>query len=132
MIVGADWGVGEVFLSLLWFFLFILWISIAIAVFVDIFRSHDMGGVAKAIWTIVVLFFPFGGVLIYLIARGGRMGQRAVADAQYQDDQFRQYVQSVASSGPSMADELEKLARLRDQGVLSDNEYAVAKAKALS
>jgi hypothetical protein len=132
MIVAADWGVGEVFLSLLWFFLFILWISIAIAVFVDIFRSHDMGGWAKAIWTIVVLFFPYIGVFVYLIARGGKMGQRAVADAKYQDEQFRQYVQSVAPSGPSRADELEKLARLHDQGALSDAEYAAAKAKALS
>ena len=132
MIIGADWGVGEVFLTLLWFFLFILWISIAIAVFVDIFRSHDMGGWAKALWSIAVLFFPFVGVLIYLIARGGKMGQRAVADAQYQDDQFRQYVQTVAPSGVSSADELEKLARLHDQGVLSDSEYAAAKAKLLA
>jgi hypothetical protein len=132
MIIGADWGVGEVFLTLLWFFLFILWISIAIAVFVDIFRSHDMGGGSKALWSIAVLFFPFVGVLVYLVARGGKMGQRAVADAQYQEDQFRQYVQTVAPSGVSSADELEKLARLHDQGVLSDGEYATAKAKVLA
>jgi hypothetical protein len=132
MIIGSDWGVGEVFLSMLWFFLFILWISIAIAVFVDIFRSHDMSGWAKAIWAIVVLFFPYIGVFIYLIVRGGKMGQRAVSDAQVQDEQFRQYVQSVAPAGASRADELEKMARLHDQGVLSDAEYAAAKAKALA
>jgi hypothetical protein len=131
-LLAADWGVGQVLWSLLWFFLFVIWIALAIAVFVDIFRSRDMGGWAKAIWLIVVLLLPYLGVFVYLVVRGGRMGQRAADDAQAREDAFREYVQGVAGpSGASTADELVKLAALRDQGQLTDDEYNRARAKAI-
>ena len=131
-VLAADWGTGEVFWSFLWFFLFIIWIWILIAVFSDIFRSHDLSGWGKALWSIFVIFLPYLGVFVYLIARGGKMSQRAMKDAQDRDAAFKQYVQQTTSSSTSTADELETLAKLREQGVLSDEEYAQAKARALA
>ena len=131
-LVAADFGTGQVFWSFLWFFLFVIWIWILIVVFSDIFRSHDLSGWAKALWSIFVIFLPYLGVFVYLIARGGKMQQRAMKDAQAQDAAFKQYVQQAAGSSGSTAEELEKLAKLHDQGVLSDDEYAKAKAQALA
>src|SRR5215213_4028445 len=70
MVLGAEWHVGQVFWSMLWFFLFFIWIWLLITVFADIFRSHDMGGFAKAMWVIFVIVVPYLGVFVYLIARG--------------------------------------------------------------
>jgi ABC-type multidrug transport system fused ATPase/permease subunit len=119
----------DVFLSVLWFFLFFLWIWILITVFIDIFRSHDMGGGAKALWFLFVLFIPLIGVLVYLIVRGGKMHERAVAEQRQQDAAFQSYVREVASD--DSASEIEKLADLRDKGVISEQEFQQAKAKAL-
>ena len=83
---------------MLYFFLWIIWIWILIMVFIDIFRSHDLSGWGKALWFLFVLFIPLIGVLVYLIARGGKMQQHAARDAQQQDQQFRQYVQEAAAS----------------------------------
>ena len=71
----------QVFLSMLYFFLFVIWIWIAIMVVVDIFRSKDLGGFAKALWFLFVIFLPYLGIFIYLIARGGKMHERQAADA---------------------------------------------------
>jgi ABC-type multidrug transport system fused ATPase/permease subunit len=129
--LAADWHVGQVFWSMLWFFLFFIWIWLLITVFADIFRSHDIGGFAKAMWVIFVIVVPFLGVLVYLIARGHKMSEHAAAAAQAQNDAMRAYVQEAA--GPtSTAAELQKLAELHQQGVLSDDEFAAQKAKALS
>ena len=97
--VLADWQVGEVFLSFLWFFLFFIWIWLLIMVFADIFRDHEMSGWAKAAWIIFVIIFPYLGVFVYLIARGGSMAQRAAKQQQHAQQQFDSYVQSVAASG---------------------------------
>lgn len=131
---AAAWRTDDVFWSILWFFLFFIWIWLLIGVISDIFRSHDMSGWAKAIWVIGIIIFPFLGVLVYLIARGSKMSKHAVEDAQSRDDAFRSYVREAAgpTGGASTADELEKLGRLRDQGVLSETEYQQAKAKALA
>ena len=75
----TDYPVLDVFLTMLYFFLFIIWIWLLIMVFMDIFRSHDMGGVAKALWVIFIIILPFLGVLVYLIARGGKMHERQAA-----------------------------------------------------
>jgi ABC-type multidrug transport system fused ATPase/permease subunit len=120
-----------VFWTMLWLFLFIIWIWILIAVFVDIFRSHDIGGLAKALWVIFIIVLPLLGVLIYLIARGGKMQERATRDAANQEQEFRGYVQQVASEGGA-ADQLAKLADLKDRGVLSEEEFQAEKAKVLS
>jgi hypothetical protein len=110
-------------------FLFVIWIWLLFVVFGDIFRSRDMGGGAKALWTILVIVLPFLGVFIYLIARGGNMQERAVQDAEQQKQAFDTQVRQAASGGS--ADELAKLANLRDQGVLTDGEFADQKAKLL-
>src|SRR5262249_11538116 len=121
------------FWTILEIFLWVLWIWVLIYVFIDIFRSHDLSGWAKALWFLFVLFIPLIGVLVYLIVRGGSMHERAVQQAQQQDQQFRQYVQQAAASAPaSTADQLSKLADLRDRGVISAEEFDREKAKVLS
>jgi hypothetical protein len=116
---------------MLYFFLFFIWIWLLIVIFGDIFRSHDLSGWGKAFWTIFVIVLPFLGIFVYLIARGHKMQEHAMSDAKAQDQAMRQYVQSVTSSGGA-ADEIGRLAQLRDQGVISEEEFQQAKAKALA
>ena len=123
-LLGAFWTILEVFL-------WVLWIWILIYVFIDIFRSRDLSGWAKALWFLFVLFIPLIGVLVYLIARGGKMQERAQQDARQQEKDFRAYVQEAASSG-TPADQLAKLADLRDKGVISAEEFEREKAKVLA
>lgn len=123
-LLGAFWTVLEIFL-------WILWIWVLIYVFIDIFRSRDLSGWAKALWFVFVLFIPLIGVLVYLIARGGEMHERAVQQAQQQDQEVRRYVQEAAGS-PSSADQLTKLADLRDRGVITAEEFEREKAKVLA
>jgi Short C-terminal domain/Phospholipase_D-nuclease N-terminal len=131
MMIAAEWGTGQVFWSFVWFFLFFIWIWLLIMVFGDIFRSNDLSGWAKAIWTIFVIFLPYLGVFVYLIARGHKMGEHAAQQAQAHDAAFRQYVQeAVPASSP--ADELSKLATLKANGAITDAEYEQLKAKALA
>ena len=122
----------DIFLSTLYFFLWILWIMLLFWILMDIFRSDDLSGWGKAGWVIFVIILPFLGVFVYLIARGKSMGERQARDAQARDDQFRAYVKDAASDGQSQSDELAKLAGLHQQGVLSDQEFAAAKAKILA
>jgi hypothetical protein len=130
-VLAYDYPLLGVFWTMLEIFAFVIWIWLLFMVFADIFRSRDMGGFAKAAWIIVVIIFPLLGVLIYLIARGGKMQQRAIEQSQQRDQAFRQYVQETA--GPANpADELAKLAQLRDSGAITEAEFQTAKAKALS
>ena len=132
-IASSSYPLLNVFWSMLYFFLWIIWIWILIMVFIDIFRSRDLSGWGKALWFLFVLFIPLIGVLVYLIARGGKMQQHAARDAQQQDQQFRQYVQEASASSPaSTADQLSKLAELRDRGVISAEEFDREKAKVLA
>ena len=130
MIEADGFGTGQVFWSMLWFFLFFIWIYILIVVFSDIFRSHDLSGWAKALWVIFVILVPYLGVFVYLIARGHKMAEHAAEAAAAQDAAARQYIQQVTSS--SSAEELEKLARLREQGVIDEAEYQSLKTKTLN
>ena len=131
--VLADFGSGQVFLSMLWFFLFFIWIWLLIIVFADIFRSPDLSGWGKALWSIFIIIVPYLGVFVYLIARGHKMSEHAQQQAAAQEAQLRTYVQNVASSGGGgSADEITKLADLRDKGVISEEEFQAAKAKALA
>ena len=91
--LGADFGSGQVLWSMLWFFLFFIWIWILITVFADIFRSHDLSGWAKAIWVIFVIFVPYLGVFVYLIARGHKMSEHALEAARRRTPRPRQYIQ---------------------------------------
>jgi Short C-terminal domain len=124
----------DLFWSMLWFFLFFAWIWLLITIFADIFRSDDLSGWGKAFWTIFVVILPWLGVLVYLIARGGSMQERAMAMAVQQEKAQREYIQQVSTSsgGASSADELEKLAKLQSQGVISAEEFAAQKAKILA
>jgi energy-coupling factor transporter transmembrane protein EcfT len=130
--LAYDYPILGIFWTALWFFLWIIWIFILFRVIFDIFRSHDLGGFAKALWLIFVIILPFLGVFVYLIARGHSMAERDVQRAQQQQDQFNAYVRQAAAGGPSGADELTKLADLKAKGVITDAEFEQQKAKILS
>ena len=125
-LLGAFW---TIFMIFLW----VIWIWILIWVFIDIFRSRDLSGWAKALWFLFVLFIPVIGVLVYLIVRGDSMSERAAQQARQQDQEFRGYVQEAAADSPaSTADQLAKLADLRDRGVITAGEFERQKAKVLA
>ncbi len=129
-LLAEDFGTGQVLWSFLWFFLFFIWIWLAIIVFTDIFRSHDMGGFAKFLWVLFIVVLPYLGVFVYLIARGGKIHERMARDAQAADVATRDYIRSVATSGP--ADEISKLADLKAKGVIDDAEFERLKAKVVA
>jgi type VI protein secretion system component VasK len=130
---SSSYPLLNIFWTIFEFFLWVIWIWILIWVFTDIFRSHDLSGGAKALWFLFVLFIPLIGVLVYLIARGDSMHERATRQAQRQDEEFRSYVQQAASDSPaSTADQLAKLADLRDRGVITAAEFEREKAKVLA
>ncbi len=123
-VLGAFW-------TILMIFLWVIWFWILITIIIDIFRSHDLSGWAKALWFVFILFLPLIGVLVYLIARGGKMHEHQVQQAQLQEEQLRSYVQQTAGS-QSPADQLAKLADLRDRGVITAEEFDREKAKILA
>jgi ABC-type multidrug transport system fused ATPase/permease subunit len=127
--LASDFGTGQVFLSMLYFFLFFIWIWLLIVVFADIFRSHDLGGWAKALWVIFVIIVPYLGVFIYLIARGHKMSEHAAEAAQAQNAAFQQAVQQAAGPGDSAADQLAKLADLKANGTIDQAEFDRLKAQ---
>lgn len=127
---STNWGLGEVLLTMLYFTCFFIWIWLAISVFIDIFRSHDMGGVHKAIWVVVIFAAPLIGVLAYLIIRGGKMNQHAIEAAKAQDAAMQNYIRNAAGTTP--ADELHRLADLKDRGVIDQAEFDKLKAKVVS
>jgi hypothetical protein len=130
--LGETWGVGQVFWSMVWFTLFFIWIWLLMTVFADIFRSHDMGGFAKFLWVVFVIATPYLGVFVYLIARGHKMGEHAVRDAEAADAAQRAYIRDAAGGGASPADELAHLADLRSQGVIDEVEFQRLKANLVS
>src|SRR5580704_17249354 len=131
--LASSYPVLDAFLTMLYFFLFIIWIWLLVMVFFDIFRSHDIGGLAKALWVIFVLILPFLGVFVYLVARGGKMHERAAAEAAQQQKQFDSYVrQAAGTDGADTASQLSKLADLKSQGVITDAEFEAQKAKVLA
>ena len=130
--LASTYPVLDAFLTMLCFFFFIIWIWLLIMVFIDIFRSHDLGGLAKALWVIFIIILPFLGVFVYLIARGGKMHERAAQEQQQQQQAFDDYVKQTAGAGTSTADQLSKLADLKSQGVITDAEFDAQKAKILA
>ena len=129
--LGYTYPLLDIFWTMFWIFAFVVWIWLLVYIFIDIFRSHDMGGFAKALWVIFIIILPLLGVLVYLIARGGKMHERAMQQAQAQEKQFQQYVRETAGSGGT-ADELSKLVQLRDNGTLTEEEFQAQKAKLLA
>jgi len=132
MVLASTYPAGSIFLSMLWFFMFFIWIMLLFQVFGDMFRDHELSGFAKAIWIIFVIVFPFLGVFVYLIARGPKMAERNAKAMAEMEKQQKEYIREAAGSGPSTADELHRLAELRDKGVLTEEEFQAQKAKALA
>ena len=130
--LGTDYPVLGIFWTMLEVFFFVIWIWLLIAVFGDIFRSHDLGGWGKALWSLFIVLIPFVGVLIYLIARGGSMQERSAKQMELQQQAFNDYVRQAAGSGADATDQLAKLADLKSKGVLTDAEFEAQKAKILS
>ncbi len=134
--LASSYPLLDAFWTMLMFVGFFLWIWVAIAVFSDIFRSHDMNGWVKALWVVAIFVLPLLGALIYLIARGGKMREHAMSDAVAQEQATQEYIKAVVKTNgdgapASSADEIAKLVTLRDSGALSEAEFQAAKAKIL-
>ena len=120
------------FLTMMFFFVWIIWLFLLFRVVIDVYRSDDLGGFSKALWLLFVIFLPYLGVFVYLIARGHKMTERDIAQAQAQKASMDEYVRTVAGSSGGVAAELEKLASLKDQGVLTQAEFDQQKAQLLA
>jgi hypothetical protein len=127
--VATDYPFLDVFWTMIIFFLWVIWIWFLIAILSDVFRRHDIGGGSKALWCIFIIFLPFLGALVYVIANGQGMAERNVKDAKVAREQTDDYIRSVAG-GP--AGEIEKAKQLLDSGAIDADEYAALKAKALA
>jgi hypothetical protein len=123
-------GDGDVLLWILEFFVFVVWFWLLITIFGDLFRDHELSGGMKALWVFVVILFNFIGILIYLIARGGGMAQRAAKAQQEMQKQMDDYVRQTASSGDP-AEQISKAKALLDAGTIDQSEFDALKAKAL-
>jgi ABC-type multidrug transport system fused ATPase/permease subunit len=126
----ADMSFGEGLLYIFEFFLLFAWIWILISIIGDLFRDHELSGVAKAVWVFFLVFLPFLGVLLYLIVRGNGMRDRAIREQADAKKHFDEYVREQAGAGSSV-DELHKLSELKAKGDLSSEEFERAKAKLL-
>ena len=124
-LLNVFWTIFEVFLWIVWFW-------ILITVFIDIFRSRDLSGSAKAVWFLFVLLIPLIGVVVYLIVRGGEMHERTAQVMQAQDASYDGYLAQNGTRSSSTADQLAKLADLHDRHVISDQEFDQEKAKVLA
>ena len=130
MVMAADYPFMDVLWSMIIFFFWVIWIWIVITVLIDIFRRHDIGGFAKALWVIFVVILPWLGVLVYLIVQHDGMRERSVKQAQAQRQQFDDYVRDTASGGS--AAEIAKAKELLDSGAITQEEFEALKAKALA
>jgi uncharacterized small protein (DUF1192 family) len=125
--IFADYGLGDALLTVLSIFFIVIWIWILITVLVDLFRDHELSGWWKAIWVFFLVFLPVITVLIYLIARGNGMRDRAIAEQKHLQQAQQEYIRSVASSSP--VDELHRLDELRARGAISQEEFERLKAR---
>ena len=131
MLLASSYPLLDIFVSIIEFFILFLWIFLLINIFFDLFRSHDLKGWHKALWAILLIILPFIGVLLYLIVRGGGMHERSVQQAKQQDAEFKQYIRQTAGSQGSTADQIARLAQLKDQGALTQEEFDREKTKIL-
>jgi type VI protein secretion system component VasK len=127
----AAFGDGQLVYGFLWFFLFFIEIWLMISVFIDIFRSHDMKGWVKALWILFVLVIPLVGILVYFIVRGDKMRAHSIDAAKEQEQAFQTYVQQAAGT-PGPADQLAKLADLKEKGAITEEEYNRLKAEIIN
>jgi ABC-type multidrug transport system fused ATPase/permease subunit len=132
-VFAAEWGVGQVLWSLIWFMFIFIYIWILITVVIDIFRDHKMSGWAKAVWVVALLIFPFITLIVYLIARGGDMHARSIEAAKAQQKAMNEYIRETAgTSGASAADQIAQGHKLLESGAISQAEFDALKAKALA
>jgi len=129
MTVIADFDLGDALLTVLSIFFIVIWIWILIAILSDLFRDHELSGWWKAVWVLFLIFIPFLTALIYLIARGHGMRDRAAKAQAEAQKHFQQYVRETAGSAGSPSEELERLAKLKENGTITDEEYAKLKPK---
>ncbi|MFE1546417.1 SHOCT domain-containing protein [Streptomyces sp. NPDC058718] len=130
-----DYPLLNLFWTMLWFFLWIMWLFLLFKVITDIFRDHELGGWGKAGWLAFCILLPYLGVLVYVIARGKSMGQRDVQQAKASEAAFQDYIRKTAGTSPAgggATDELARLAELKEKGAITDEEFEKAKAKVLA
>jgi hypothetical protein len=127
----AEFTLGDALLTVIEIFLFVIYFWILITIFGDLFRDHQLSGWAKAGWVLFIFLVPFLGMLVYLIARGQGMRERAVKEQADMRRHMDEYVRETAGSTSSV-DELAKLSDLKDKGAISDEEFERAKAKLLA
>jgi Phospholipase_D-nuclease N-terminal/Short C-terminal domain len=132
LVVAADYPFLDVFWTLIVFFLWVAWFWLLISVASDVFRRRDIGGGKKALWLIFMLFVPFLGVLVYLIANNDEMTQRNIERAQAQQAQMDDYVRTTAGTGGGATAEIERAKGLLDSGAISQAEFDAIKQKALA
>lgn len=123
----ADYEPGDGILTALAIFFFIIWVWIVITILMDLFRDHEMSGWGKALWCLFLIVVPVLASLVYLIARGSGMRQRAIDDQVQAKKQFDEYVKQTA--GTTSVDELHKLDQLRQSGGITEDEYTKMKAE---
>ncbi|MEU5216750.1 SHOCT domain-containing protein [Streptomyces sp. NPDC020807] len=130
-----DYPLLNLFWTMLWFFLWVMWLFLLFKVISDIFRDHELSGWGKAGWLIFCILLPYLGVLVYVIARGKSMGQRDIKQAKASEAAFQDYIRKTAGSAPAgggASDELARLADLKEKGAITDEEFQKAKAKVLA
>lgn len=125
--LAATWGTGEALWSIFWFFLFLIWLMLLFNVVGDLLRDRKLSGVAKVIWLLVLLIVPYLGVFAYLIIRGSAMHDNAVETMKANEAAVEGYIRNVAGTSP--ADELSRLADLRDKGVIDEAEFTRLKQR---
>jgi len=129
-IVRETLGFFDILWSIVLLFLLVAWIWVVISVLADVFRSRDMRGISKALWVLFIILIPWLGVLAYIIVRGDRMQENQLQAVKQFEDAQRDYLRSVVGTSP--ATELEKLANLKEKGVLSEEEFTAQKARILN
>jgi hypothetical protein len=130
MVVATNWTFGQLMWSMLVFFAWILFFWMLFAVIGDVFRRHDIGGWGKAGWIIFMVFLPFLGIFVYLIANSKGMAERNMKQVQEAQAGTEAYIRSVASTDP--AEQIAKGHELLEKGALTQTEFEQLKASALA
>ena len=127
-----DFGLWDVIVSTFWFMLLLAWIWLIISILSDIFRDHELSGWGKAWWTLLLIFLPWLGALIYLIARGRSMADRQMKVVAQQQAAQQEYIKQAAGSTASPAGQIADARALLDSGAINQTEFDSLKAKALA
>ena len=130
--LAYDYPLLGAFWTILMIFLWIMWFVLLLRIVTDIFRDDGLSGWAKAGWLVFCILLPFLGVFVYVIARGRNMGRREAMRVRAQREEADSYIRMTAAGGSSSVDELARLSEIRNQGVLTDEEFRRAKDLVLS